>query len=793
MRLSASLRLYSLVFVLYLLAALLITWPLVTVLGSQFAGFGYSDAYEMAHHIWWFKHAVSTGQPLFFQPLMGYPDGIEGITLWAHPLQFFPAWALALVMPLPVASNLVILVTLALNGVAMFALARRLAGNDVGVSLLAGLVFMAFPTLQGHLGAAHAGLLVQWPLPLFTLALLRLHERVSIRAVLLAAFLFVVSAWGHTLQIVYATIPVAVFVIGWLAWHREWRAVGRAIAACGIGVIALGIFLFPVARATLGSTAYTDAGGAVRYSADLLSVATPSFFHPLFGQLDYTRQVLGVNIDEGAAYLGITVALLALVAAVKVPAARGWLLLGAAVYVLSLGPLLKLYDRPLALSLGGYDTFVPLPTAVFERLPLLNLARTPGRFNFTLGLVAAALAAYGAAALLRRTKMPTRGIVLAGLAALVLFEYQTFWPLPTTTADVPAAITALRDRDDVRAVLDLPWDNLVAAKEGLYLQTQHEQALIAGQVTRGTPVSPAKLTLLQNTLDPALLTDAGADVVIVHREHDTDGVLLARAQESLGDAAYIDDRFALFETPARELEEAAFITEFPADFETENGQDLYVYTVSDRWAIFEASLTAENRLVTASLDGGNMGHWQVDGTTIVHFPLFLSAGYHTVRLALDPVCPTSYSTALRCRSLTVSGAHLNQTVGEALPEPVVYGGGVVLQQASARLVEGENAVEVWLQWEFSAPRDSNDVRFIHLVGPDGAQITGQDNTLGVQRAGDGLAEIVRLDVPPDLPEGDYKVYAGWYRYPELTRFPVQSPVEGAENGLALVGVVRVGE
>jgi hypothetical protein len=102
------------VFGFYLLLAILVTWPLVTVMSTRMAGFGYSDAYEMGHHIWWFKHALQTGQPLFYQSMMGYPNGIEGITLWAHPLQFFPAWLLAFVLPLPVAYNVMLLVSMAL-------------------------------------------------------------------------------------------------------------------------------------------------------------------------------------------------------------------------------------------------------------------------------------------------------------------------------------------------------------------------------------------------------------------------------------------------------------------------------------------------------------------------------------------------------------------------------------------------------------------------------------------------------------------------------------------------------
>ncbi|MCA9908389.1 MAG: hypothetical protein KC519_07035, partial [Anaerolineae bacterium] len=90
----------------YLLLAIIITFPLILNFSSAFAGFEYSDAYEDARHIWWFTYALRQGQPLFFQPLLAYPNGIEGVTLQANLLQYFPAWLFAFVMPLPAAHNL---------------------------------------------------------------------------------------------------------------------------------------------------------------------------------------------------------------------------------------------------------------------------------------------------------------------------------------------------------------------------------------------------------------------------------------------------------------------------------------------------------------------------------------------------------------------------------------------------------------------------------------------------------------------------------------------------------------
>ena len=103
------------------------------------------------------------------------------------------------------------------------------------------------------------------------------------------------------------------------------------------------------------------------------------------------------TVTVGAAFPTFFVALLAIVAVWKIRAARWWLGLGLVAWVLSLGPLLKVFDTPVKLMVGGYETYITLPWVLVYDLPGFNLARTPGRFNFLLALTVAVLAGYGVA------------------------------------------------------------------------------------------------------------------------------------------------------------------------------------------------------------------------------------------------------------------------------------------------------------------------------------------------------------------------------------------------------------
>jgi methionine-rich copper-binding protein CopC len=778
---SRAFLLHLAVYGFYLAVALVVTYPLITELSTAFAGFVYGDAYEMAHHVWWFKTALQTGQNPFYHSLLAYPDGIAGVTVWANPLQSFPAWLFAFVLPLPAALNLQLLLTLALNGWSLFFLARFLLRGfslraqraaplqetnafPFAPALLAGLVFMLFPTFQGHVGVAHLGQIAQWMMPLYVYALFRLREQPRLRTLALVVVCFFLAALGHTLQIIYVLLPLTLVYALWLAVRREWLTLCRTLVGVFIGAALLGLFLLPVLRDTLATSAYTGESNAVRYSADLLSLVTPSFRHPLFGRLAYTHQVLGVNIDEGAAYVGVLVALLAVIGLWKVRAARLWLALGVVAWVLSLGPLLKLFDQPLTFTVDGYTSYITLPFALLGSLPLFSLARAPGRFSYGIALAVALLAGYGTAYLWRRFRLPAllQWVALALLLAGVAFEYQTFAPLPTTSAAMPAPVVALAERTDIRAVLDVPWDSLIAAKYGMVLQTAHQHPLIAGQETRATPVSPAKLALLQATLDPALLRSVGADVVIVHREQDTDGVLAARAREQLGAPLYEDGQIAVFETPITDAEAAFAALPPPAPLLTDRA-DSHLYAPADGWVNFSARLTPTfttdaPRTVQLLLDGVPAAGWALTAETDVALSLPLAAGFHTRSVALADL---AFDFAA------------NDENSVALASPVQFDRGLALLRARlpARASAGET-LPVALYWGFDEPRSENDIRFVHIIDAAGELVAQSDLTLGSVPAGETRAETVSVPLPPDLPAGEYTVSVGWYRYPDISNFCV---------------------
>lgn len=669
---------HVLIYAFYLSVAVLITWPLVRVMSTELIGHPFGDSYEYVRHIWWIKHALQTGQPLFDQSLLAYPEGLSGGWVWGNPLQSFPAWLFAFIMPLPSAFNLSLLLTLALNGWAMYWLVWHLTEQH-GAALLAGVIFLAAPVFQGQLGAGHTGLLVLWPGVLYVYGLIRLingrtrrasspQKKTDFRWIVFAALFFVMSLWGNQLLLIYLTAPAtALFVLMRLA-ARDWGGLARVVAAAALGSIVSLVFLVPVAVEQLNLPERSREGNEVRFSADLLSAITPSFYHPVFGQLEYTHRVLGIEPFERVGYVGIVAGVLAMIGVWKTRAARWWLALALVVWVFSLGPLLKAFDQVVTAAVDTTYTHAVLPWAALNNLPLLNLSRTPARFNMTVALALAVMAGYGAAVVFdwwnreRATReSPLQIVVIFGLAAVILFEYQFFWPVPTISGVVPDPIQALAN-SSVRAVLNVPWDHLLADKDGLFLQTGHQRPMIAGHVTRRTPVDPAKMTVLQTTLDFALLDAEGVDVVILHKEwaHPDQ---IAFVRNRLGQPFYEDDRIAVFNVPAPEQEARLNIT-VRGNADIADTYTIYFYLPHADSVRLRGTFEADDlgRELRVSFDDTTIQTWVINGRLDVDLPFTVSEpGYHTLALTVEPPCPISPVSILTCRSVHIESINLEQS------------------------------------------------------------------------------------------------------------------------------------
>ena len=779
------------------LVALYLTGPALSTFSTRYLGAEAGDAYKMARQIWWFKTALQQGEDIFGQSLLGHPEGYTLFRLWSNPLQFFPMWLFAFFMPLTAAYNLGLVLSLALNGISMLLLARRwLPPQHEFPAVMAGLVFMAFPALQGHLIAGHAGLLAQWPAPLFLLFLFDYADAGGSRRFLAAVFFFFLSALGHSLQTLYLLAPLSALFLLARLYKRDYVGAVRLVAVALAGCLALLVFLSPVLAAAIEHTSADLGAGHVRDSLDAGSLLSPAAANPFWRQLlGHATESVAANPGVHGSYIGVLGGLLALLGMLSRKAARWWLLVALVAWVLALGPVLKIGNQAVSASIAGYEAVVPLPYAFVMNLPLFELARAPERFMILFTLMFAMLVGFGAAALWSSRLIQRRGLyartALAVVLALLLIEDVKLAPeLPTLPAEIPPALYALQQRRDIRAIYNAPYDNALAAKEALHLQTAHGKPLIASHDDRkGTDT--ARLELLAS-FRPSLLASAHADVVIFNKAHAARSAqmgLLRRARQWLGEPIFEDQRYAVFETPFTP-EQTAKLHATGWDGQT---HVTYIYKQQPGWMEYSANLEATNRRVHLSLNGVPLETLQVSGRIPVSIPLPIArSGYHTFRIALDPPCPDRIDAELLyCQSVAVDSVDTRILSNGAIYDPIRIADGIVLAgYYLPKQFDDEVLIRLW--WRFESDRSANDVRFVHILDEDGLPVQDRpdDHSFGAVAAGSEVTETLALDIST-LADGEYSVLTGWYELPFAIRYDVLTNVEGAQNDTVVLGQIRV--
>ena len=841
----------------YLLAAVIITWPLVKHLDSRAAGAGYGDSYEVIRHAWWAREALLDGKNPFDQTLLAYPDGFMSWVQWSHPLQYIPPAILTLVVCPLVAFNLTLLSVLVSNGIAAYWLAMYLTQRKPLPALLGGLVFLAFPTVQGHLSVGHLGIITLYPLPLFALCLWRvLQEGAGWRTVGWGALWFALTALAYVSQLTFVLLPLVLFLgLYMLVWER-WRIIRRGAplyeqpwVRAGVMCAAGGVLLLPfyapllteAGRAELDDVAEA---GRVTFSADPLAFVSPSPFGPLedVGLLpDYAWDVLGTNSAEGSAYLGLGAMTLAILALACREPAHAWGMVALGAMVFSLGPLLKWRDEPVIFTVEEFQSYVTLPWAVFQKLPIISASRTPGRFNLVTGLAMSVLVSLGAAVVLARLRQRLVQVGLAVLiGALVVIEYQLFAPFPTDDARQPDYFRQLAGADDVRAVLDLPVSDLLAAKQALYLQTLHHQTLVGGHALRRTPQDPALLALLDRAATgsdqtgltreavPYLLSQAGADRVILHKQFMTEtDQAIQWLETSLGAPEFEDARYAVFAVPRTPnpppgftvasvagsvgWSEAVNVGPFEGAFLAAAG-DWYLYAAREQYGelVFRVLPYRVPRRITVRLDDHLITGWATGGGEI-RLPLWLQPGFHTLRLEAPEGC-TEYPFALTCwdkPALSGDCTRLDPpacisaafeppvwvpaaTTPTPLPVDLDHG----LRLRAYDVIRAEDAVEVRLFWEAGGPLPLSYALFAHLADPATGEPLAQDDDYPAVltdswEAGTHWQSVARITLPDDLAAGAYALNVGWFEPVSQVRLAVTGDRPWASAGVVYLGLIEI--
>jgi len=532
----------------FIVTSLVVTFPLVLHLfdGVPYGG----DAFQFIWNAWWFDRA--TGDPslsLYSTPFQYFP---YGGSLYLHDFSVLNAFLIAKVVGFLGdfgSYNIIVLFHYVLAAWGAYILAFYMTGNR-SASVVAGFIY-GFSTFHAmhlsQLGTVSLG----W-LPLAIYYLVKYVRDGGWRDGLLAILMLLACAWSHWYHIVFAAfIFLLVLIFGSRVLRAEGSDVKKSIVRKRwfrviLPWLAALAVLTPLIVPTIGDISRIPMFDRVSigsfYKLDPAWLMLPPPDHPVLGKISEgmtdslphfeavpvqisqgeisTESVEGAK-TEGVVCIGITAIILGLLSWFRRnPTTRMWCWIGLISILFAYGNELTIF---------GWDTGIPGPYAIWQKIPFLNMVRIPSRFMEPF-LLALAMSAAGFIAGLnpRWLKGNKRIFLLWIIPAVIILE----------TLVIPIPISGSEYRHDALTRVDEIYMQATGSSEPpqlainfpsfppytvyLYHQTLHELPTIDGSLA--VPPADAYYRMMYYNWDRQAVIEDGADVIFYHHEMVDDAV-----------------------------------------------------------------------------------------------------------------------------------------------------------------------------------------------------------------------------------------------------------------------------
>ena len=493
---------------LFLVLAILGTWPLAAHLGSGYAlRESPPSSYDFLLNTWilcWGPHALSSQPTRFFDGNILYPR-VNTLAYSDHMIGWLPFTALMRAFganPVLV-HNTALLLTFWWSGLTMFLLVRYLTGSTFA-GVTAGIIYAFCPFRFGHIERVQA-LSIHWvPMTvLFLCKLLRVRRsgRTGEPAsrVLILAFVFALLT---VLSCCYCALMLPLFLGIFCAGLAPsvWRNRRAVLGICAF-LVAVPLASYPFFRPYVSLRAETgfrrDLGENIAGGADVVHYLTAPRVNSVYG--DILHKYAG---DDRELFTGFAPLLLALVGllGLRKRTRVQWVFLVSAtiMFVLSLGPVIRVAGR--AVAPGPYRI-------LYELVPGFDGLRRPARMAGLFAFCIAALAGYGAVALGRIASVRIRNVTrLVAIGALCI-EFCCV-PLPVEDIpvedEIPPVYKWLARLPGNTPIIELPVDLDVNDLLYMYFSTYHWKPLVNGVSGWSPPEDGAKaVTFVTFDVPPA--------------------------------------------------------------------------------------------------------------------------------------------------------------------------------------------------------------------------------------------------------------------------------------------------
>jgi len=491
---------WSLLVFAYVSLALFVTYPLILHFGDYFIG-GAEDGSLSIWSIWWMKFSlIDQGQGFFDCHYLFFPSGVD-LTFNAMPkLLGTIGLFLQEFFSLAATYNLIIIFTFVASGLTAYWLAYRLLGQTLP-AFMTGAFFAFSPFRLSQI--SHVHILATMLIPVYIALIMMMRE--SFNDKMRRSWLYSCLA-GITLALIaydteHYAILLGIFSGIFLLFYfprrgnrherKQWLALVSGMSV----ILAVAAFLFlPVLVAAIRGAGEDVGMLTVNIkNASALSSDPVSFFIPRGGP-DLVSGPFKFITDRASrfaenSYLDLIIMALALIGAWyyrKVREVRLWVITTMIFAILSLGPIVKIFDN---------YTHIPLPYLAIHELPFLNAIRAPSRYVSIATLSLALLAGYGATVIfnkLRGSLYPQAAITISATLIMSAFFLETRPQTSMVSLDAPPVMNEIAASDLSGSVLTLPlgWETTSGGKSGQVAaftqldQIFNHRPLIGGIVSR---------------------------------------------------------------------------------------------------------------------------------------------------------------------------------------------------------------------------------------------------------------------------------------------------------------------
>lgn len=489
------------VFGVYLISAILYTYPLVFNLQTQLIGRGGLDGFQYIWNLFSFWYQLGNFQSPFYNQLIFYPIGAN--LLFSDYSSFtsfigFPFLTMSVLF-----MNLIIILGLSFSAFFAYILIYKLTNKSFIVSILGGFIYGFSPTISAFIETQHNYYLIASAflplLLLFVIYFIETPHKYLKRLILLSWMLFFASYYFFILYIILAGTFVCCTLFSNEVRKRIFNKKNthyliKSILFFIFTLVIILTFIF-LNAGDLNNWSGSKSSYAESCNANLAGFITPSdqnfFLGEHFSSFLYRGFHFSENGDTPFYYLGIlfiTGVFLGISYYWRRKYVLAFIVTFFVIFFFSLGLVIRIGDH---IYLEGSQT----PFYYLTKLPLLGMIDCPIRFVGGIHLIIAILFSLFLSFLLKQKRRLGIFIIYISFASL-LFDYSVS-NFSFVSVYTPRVYTVIAQTNDQKTVLELPsglaeskgafgydWPSEGLHTRQLYWQTIYKKPRVGGYISR---------------------------------------------------------------------------------------------------------------------------------------------------------------------------------------------------------------------------------------------------------------------------------------------------------------------